>query len=485
MFLIIKKNLFQSVKSAPTDRQELDLRFIKAFVVNHRFNKIGSNKMLKKIKHQIVFLNIISITILMINFTQLFAQSNDASSDEVGSNETMNLPVNTESTLTEQQVIELALKYSRKLKSLGTNVAIANYRLKSSGWIENPELRISDVSTRYYTDEFDELRAGLRFRFPRLGELGEEKQQARVNLWDRRVEEIRYRQKFIAEVRKDYANVLMYDKLAEVAQKRVAKADERIRIIEQLVELGSRSIVYFTKAKMWHAESKNDLARALQNQGLARRKLAKRTSIAENAPLVMEELPEVTQDQDELIKLAIEKRPESELVQQRIELANRQKKFEYLKLIPWFNFIELSYHAEKERYEDWGEFRAGITVPIFNWNLGNIKATNLAVKKKEDESDAIRESIEEEVRSAYTIYKDLLLDWKTFKSSAEELITQATAVVNEARQHETLMPDEVVEMEWTIFDTQRLLAEKRQEVAHALFDLYFAIGIEGHEQLVP
>ncbi len=435
--------------------------------------------MFRSIKLKIVFFYVAKVVLFIFFVTPLFAKSGDgAVADET-------MTVNAGPALTEQQVIELALKFSRKLHSLGTNVAIANYRLNSSGWIENPELRISEVSTRYYTDEFDELRAGLRFRFPRLGELGEEKQQARVDLWDRKVEEIRYRQEFIAEVRKDYANVLMYDQLAELAQKRVAKADERIRIIEQLVELGSRSIVYFTKAKMWHAESRNDLARALQNQRLARRKLAKRTSIAEDAPLVLEELPEVTQDLDSLIKLAVENRPEIELVQQRIELAHKQKRFEDFKLIPWFNFIELSYHAEKERYEDWGEFMAGITLPLFNWNIGNIKATNLAVKKKEDESDAIRESIAEEVRSAYIVYQDLLLDWKTFKISAEELVTQATAVVNEAKQHETLMADEVVEMEWTIFDTQKLLAEKRLDVVHALFDLYFAIGIEGHEQLEP
>ena len=429
--------------------------------------------MLRKMKWQIFFFNIVSMTILIIFSTPLFPQSGTSSNDGTA--------------MTEQQVIELALKYCRKLQSLSTNVEIANYRLNSSGWIRNPELRLSDISTRYYTEEFDELRVGLRFRLPKLGELGGEKQQARVELWDRRVQENRYRQEFIARVRKDYANVLMYDQLAELAQKRVAKADERIRIIEQLVELGSRSVVYFTKAKMWHAESKNDLSRALQNQGLARRKLAKRTSIAENTSLILEDLPEVTQDQDELIKLAIEKRPEIELVQQRIELANKQQKFEYLKLVPWFNFIDISYHVEQDRNRDWGEFMAGINLPLFNWNIGNIKATHLAVKKKEDESDAVRESIEDEVRSAYIIYKDLLLDWQNFKSSAEELISSAAAVINEAKQHETLMPDEVAEMEWTIFDTQKLLAEKRRELAHALIDLYFAIGaigVEGHEQLV-
>jgi outer membrane protein len=328
------------------------------------------------------------------------------------------------------------------------------------------------------------MRVGLRWRLSKLGELGQEKQRAKVELWDRKVEEIRFRQKFIANIRKDYADVLMYDHLAELAQKRVAKENERIRIVEQLVALGSRSIVYFTKAKMWHAESKNDLARALQNQGLARRKLAKLIRVSEDTPLLMQELPEVNLDLDRLINLAIENRPEIELIQQRIELANKQKKFEYLRLIPWFNFIELSYHAEKKRHEDWGEFMTGINLPIFNWNLGNIKATGLAVKKKEDESAAIRESIEDEVRSAYIIYKDLLLDWKNFKASAEELISNADTVVFQAKQHETLIPDEVLEMELTIIDTQELLAEKRRKLTHALIDLYYTLGIESHEKLL-
>ena len=439
--------------------------------------------MLRTIKQQIIFLNIVSIAFLMIFFAPLFAQSDASSEGVIVSNET--LTVNDGTALTEQQVIELALKYSRKLQSLSTNVDIADYRLDSSGWIRNPELRLSDQSTSHYTEEYDELRVGLRWRTPKLGALGEDKQQARVRLWERKVDEIRYRQQFIARVGKDYSNVLLYDQLAELAQKRVAKENERIRIVTQLVKLGSRSVVYFIKAKMWHAESENDLARALQDQGLARRKLAQRTSIAENTSLILENLSEVTQDLDELIKLAFKNRPEIQLVQQRIELANRQQKLEYLKLIPWFNFVDFSYRVDKIRHRESREFLTGISLPLFNWNLGNIKATNLATKKKEDESEAVKESIEDEVRSAYITYKDLLLDWKSFKSSAEELIFNADTVVNHSKQYNTLMPDEVLEMELTIIDAQKLLAEKRQKLAHALYDLYYAIGIERQEQLLP
>jgi len=390
---------------------------------------------------------------------------------------------NTGPVLSEQDVVDAALEYSRKLKSFKTNVEIAEYRYESSGWINNPVLRIRDVSTRYISEEFDELEAGLRWSFPELGELGERKQRAAVNMWERKVRRIRYQQQLTARIRRNYATVLMYDQQAELAHERILKENERISKIESLVDLGNRSIVYFTKAKMWHAEAKNDYTRLIQKQSLERRQLSNRSGIPENAELILAGLPEIKQDLDELIKLAVINRPEFNLVKQRINLAVKQNNYERLKRIPWPTFTEFSYHAEKYPHEDWGEFRIGIRLPIFNWNSGNIKATDLAVKKKEDESDAIRESIEEEIRLAYSAYKDILLDWKNFQAYADELIANAQTVIDQAKEHEVLMPDEVMEMELTIIETKKLLSEKRRDLAHALFDLYYVIGIEKHEQL--
>lgn len=383
----------------------------------------------------------------------------------------------------EDQVIESALMHNKNLRFLETNSILADHRLDSGGWSENPELRLSDISTRYYATAINELRVGLRFRVPQLGQMGEEKQQLRVEFWENKVDEIRYRHEFIASVRKEYANVLMYDQLAELNQQRAARADERIHVIERLVDLGNRSVVYLTKAKLWQAESRNDLARALQNQRLARRELAKRTNIPTDALLSLEELPNVTQDLDELMKVGLANRPELELVRQHIELARQQRKYRYFRLIPWFNFVDVSYHIENTPYDDWTEFRAGINLPILNWNIDNIKATRLAVESSKNELDAIKETIEEEIRSAYLIYQDLQVDYATFKASAEELISQTETLTDQAKTHNTLMPDEVLELQWTILDTKKLLAEKRQELAHALFDLYIALGIENHAQL--
>ncbi len=386
-------------------------------------------------------------------------------------------------TLTEERAIELALERSRELQSLNTNVQIANYRLDSSGKISNPVLRISDASTKYYTDEFDELRVGFRWRLPKIGELAEEKQQAQVEVWERKVTAIRFRQQLITKVRHNYATVIMHDSLVELAQKRISLEDKRINIIENMVDTGNRSIVYFTKAKIWHTEAKNDYARIVLSRNETRRKLARRTGMPVNIPLSINNLPEITQDLDQLIAIAFKNRPEIDLVQQRIQLAVKQYDLEHRKIIPWPTFFDLSYHIENDPREDWGELRLGINVPVFNLNRGNIKATDLAIKNKEGEFDAIRENIEGEVRDAYTIYIDLLLDWKNFSRDAEKLISDVKNLVEQAKKHQTLLPDEVLEMELTSIETQKILYHKRRDLAHALIDLYFALGIESSEQL--
>ena len=118
----------------------------------------------------------------------------------------------------------------------------------------------------------------------------------------------------------------------------------------------------------------------------------------------------------------------------------------------------------------------GIDLPLLDWNRGNRQATKLAVKKKELEYDALYETISEEVSTAYVIYRDLLLDWNNFQRDAQKLIAEASYVVKQARVHNTLLPDEILEMELTIVDTQTLLAKKRCNLMHAYIKLQYTLG---------
>ena len=43
--------------------------------------------------------------------------------------------------------------------------------------------------------------------------------------------------------------------------------------------------------------------------------------------------------------------------------------------------------------------------------------------------------------------------------------------------------DEILELERTIMDARVAMAEKRRELAHALYFLYYAVGIDGAGEL--
>lgn len=382
-------------------------------------------------------------------------------------------------SVTEDTVIARTLARSRKLQSLTTDVEIAEHRLASAGKPENPEIRISNVTRQSYDDDFDELRAALRVRIPDLGELTEDREKARTDLRETELEKIRYEQDLTARVRRDFADVIAADRLAELAEMKVNLLDRRIGMIENLLSTGDRSVVYYMKARSMRAEALNDLARAGQKRAAARRHLAQRTGLAADTAFQESPVPPpVPADLDEAVSVAVRNRPEVALVRQETVLARKQRDAERFRLLPQLNYIQFSYHREKTRPRDWGEVSAGFDIPLFDWNIGDIKAVNLAVRKREARIDGVFESIAEEVETAYELYRDLRLDWDNFSKAADSHSREAGDVIRTAPGYDTVRSDELLELELDIIDARRELAVKRRDLDYALSELLFAMGAD-------
>jgi outer membrane protein TolC len=415
----------------------------------------------------------VTITVLWVLFLP-FAWSSEEKSP-VGE-----LPVR---TLTEEQAIELAIKNSRKVNAAHVRVRIADAQLESAGGVENPELRVSNLSTRYFTDGFDELELGLRWKPPRLGELPEAEQDARVALWEQRVIAQQERALLVTEVRKAYADLIMHGKLREFARQRIDVETRRIRIVESMTDLGLRSIVYLTKARLWITEAKNLYTLETRRYMDAENELKKLTGVDSELRAVEEELPTVDLPMDALFAIADANRLETRLTKEEEVLAQRRFNLERYSLIPWFSFVEVAYHLENNR-EDWGELMFGLDLPLFNWNTGNIKAAKIAMQRRAGQTDAMVERIEAALRLANDRYNQALIDYNLIRNDSTTLIETAQRVIDEAQRHTTTPLDEVLELETTILEARMLLCEKRGMLAHALADLYEVLGVEDHSQLV-
>jgi len=381
-------------------------------------------------------------------------------------------------SLTGEAAVTLALERSRELEALRTGVRIAGFRLESSGKIENPELRLRDLSTRYMTEEFDEIQVGLRWRPPELGESAVDRQEARVRLWRRKVEARQFRVELASDVRCAFARVVLCDSLVGLARRKKEVEAERTVFVEGMVNLGERSAIDLTRARLEYIESKSEYSRTVNRRGEARNAFSRLTGAPEAFIPDVEEPPDGRRDIDLLIEDVIDKRPEIELARQRSLLLEKEQQYASRRNIPWPTFIELSYHALRDR-EDWDEVRLGVILPLFNWNGGNRKAAGLAVRGGDMESVLLRKKIESDIRAAYANYVNRLQEWETYRRDIDPLITEAVSIVTEAKKHGTMPIDDILEMELTVIEAEEELNEKIYDLACALAEVYLALGIDG------
>lgn len=382
--------------------------------------------------------------------------------------------------LTIQEAIDNALAMSRKAEFLSTEVEISELRLDSARSIDNPELRLRE---QFDIDDSNdqEFEVGVRWDIPRFGATEEAGLEAGVRHRQEVIQLQRYRLKRINRVRNNYFDVLLKDQLVDLAHQRLDLETRRLKIIEHMVTLGHRSIVYLTKSRMWLAESRHEYNRSVMRQKAARRKLARITGSTEDVQVMDTIDPYLSQPIDELAEIAFDHRPEIELATYQERLAVQQLSVEKLKRIPRPRFIDVTYGFD-EKDKEKVELQMGIELPIFNRNRGNITASQLAVRRKEYQANSIREQILEEINDAHEVYTDCLIDWQSFSNDLAGMITETQTVIDQADDHDVLAPDEVIELDLVLLDIQKILAEKRRRLLAALSDLHHVLGVESFIQ---
>ncbi len=383
-----------------------------------------------------------------------------------------------EVTLTTEEAVAEALGKNLRLQSLDSRAEVQALRARSADWLDNPEFRVRNLSTRRRAGRFDELEIGVRWRPPTLGEAKARGGRNEVRFWERRAEASRARTWLASRVRRACADVIMHRELMLIDSARVENETRRIAQIETMVELGRRSIVYYTKAKMAVTEARRMHSQDLQALKEERRRLQRLTGISSKIRVTTQPLPEIDVDDKDLLALAFEHRPEVHLVEARKQLAVDRFALERKRLLPWPSFVEVSRHIERGG-ADWHELTFGMEFPVFNRNADGLAASRLGISQHDLESQAMRERIEDEVHDSYSEYNEAMLAWDLARVEGEAIVRDASTVIADAVRHRTVPADEILELERTIMDARVAIVEKRRELAHALYFLYYAVGFDG------
>ncbi len=387
-----------------------------------------------------------------------------------------------ELTLTIEETVAIGLRNNPRVGLLESEADLRTYRMRSLDWIDNPEIRVRNLAARRGRARVDELEIGIRWRPPAPGEARMRRQRKQVTMWERRAEAIRGRHWLASRVRRSCADLTMYAELARLAAGRIDNESRRISQIETMVDLGRRSIVYFTKARTAVAEARQTHLRSLHALREEERRLRRLTGVSARIQLAAEPLPEIVGSEEELVALAWANRPELRLAEERHRLALDRRHFESRRLLPQLSFLEMSRHVERAE-DDWHELTFGVELPLFNRNADNLAGLSLAVSESEREAESVRERIADEVCEGLSDYTEALLARNLTRREAETIIQAASLVVVRTHDHPTVPADEILELERTIMDARVAIAEGERNLSHALYFLYYELGIGGPQSL--
>jgi len=387
--------------------------------------------------------------------------------------------------LTEAEAVRMALEKSRELAALESEVrkqdALAAH---VGGALQNPELRLQDLSTNNaFPDENKQLQVGLRWRPPRLGELGLGRQQEQVALFEKRLKASDQRQKLIAEVRKAYSEVAMLREVAALARRKQGLEEGRVATLEKLVALGQRQVFDQIKAEKRKIKARAEASQAQRRLVDAAGTLGALVGAQGSCTVAGGDPPEVAVTLARLRDIALIHRQEFRLTGQRRELAEQRYRTERYRLIPWFTFVEVAYHYESEK-RDWLELLLGIELPLLNWNRGPIQATAIDRERPGEPQAATLERVERELRDAFSRYEKALAEWQALKAEVGSFVARTSRVLEEAHKRSTVPADEVMEIELSAIELEQMNVEARHDLQSAAIELCRAVGVERTEELL-
>ncbi|RJO63211.1 MAG: TolC family protein [Myxococcales bacterium] len=378
--------------------------------------------------------------------------------------------------LGEEEAVKLALTRSRPLAARTRRAEIALHQAESAGRVENPELRLTDLSTYYFTDKFDELAVGLRWDTPRLGELAEDREKARLDHAEEQARAASFGVGLAARVRRAYARAAIGTELLRLAEERLDAETKRATVVQKLVEIGAKPVLRLAEAKFDLTDAKADHAEIRREASEAKAELSRLVGQSASPREGDYASPRLDRSPEDLARLATEKRPELAVVRQEAKWRDAYDFAERMKLVPWFSFVEAQYHVDTGR-TDYGELQLAFELPLFDWNQGNVRAGRLGREGAGLAIEAQRDEIGEEVGEALGRYREASARFDEAAEVTAAYVAEVDALRRQAEQHGAADAEALVEMELKRILAMRRLAEWRLEAALAFADLCEAVGV--------
>ena len=385
--------------------------------------------------------------------------------------------------LSEAEAIKRATEQQAPQRQAQRRVAAAQARLDFAPYaVKNPELRLQDISTEYLErDRNQQFQIGLRWQPPGYGELGEKTAKARLSWADETLKARELRLTLVGQVRAVYAELALLQESAALALGRAELEERKRKAVAALLALGQRTLMDQVKSQTRALKAAGEAAQLSARLTAQHERLA--ALIGEPGDFAVEALAEEAPQlrYSALLALALRERPETA----RLKAYESDEKAHYraarLMLLPAFSFVELAYHYES-RKKDSAELMIGLELPLFNWNLGEIRATAIERNGGAIGTQALRAVIETELRGAWAKYSEALSVFSSVEEKSQEARKMLPMLIEKA-QSQALPEDERIDLRLALLDLDELRLQARYRLRETINGLCRATGLEQAQAL--
>jgi cobalt-zinc-cadmium efflux system outer membrane protein len=359
--------------------------------------------------------------------------------------------------LTEDEAVLIALWNNAAFRATLTELDVAHAELVQAGVLPNPEvLYFFSAPDKPYKYAFELPLEALWLRPLRIKAAQRESARVCERLTQSALDLMR-------DVRQGYADVLLAKGRLRVAHEAVAIREQIARLAEARLRAGDISVQEATTARIDLMQARQDVARIQYDGSLEEERLRNLLGLGANRwPLVLNDQPPPVRadlDVERLAQTAVASRPDALAAEQGAAAAAERLR---LSRLSWVRFLGLGDATSGRRtgHEFSPAFR--VTLPLFDWNQGNIARAEAAWEQAQRQRQAVHDQIVLDVHQSYYRYEqartELDILERVVRPEVEAAIRRAEAAYREGDT-----PYVVV-----LQTTRQLLdARVRQEQLHA------------------
>jgi outer membrane protein TolC len=286
------------------------------------------------------------------------------------------------SALTEQQAVELALKNSPQVRYRGYSVEEAEAQTDAGLAWNNPLLRVGGMRYEqlidpaidrrsYGSHPFYHTNVGIRWSPPGLGERGAKRAEGRANEADARMELAMARRDTTALVRKLHAQILSFDAQVTLVKDVIEQREKLRQLVKSRLELQAATLLDQSLTEVDYLDARTQLAELEAKRRASHDELLIQLGLPVDAEIKLApsgpDACTAPEGVTTLVERARAANPRLRLLHAQKTQADAEMTRRWLDLVPWFDYVQVSYGLAGDNNPSYIAFQLQLTLPILDW----------------------------------------------------------------------------------------------------------------------